>query len=316
MIKELHGAVRRLAGVFEPLLALCLFGNALLAQATLQVTSPANGAVVAPGQTITVTATPSPGAVFVSIIVIGKDPIGFGPVLTAPPYVFSIQLPQQITPGIYTLGAVGSLVSGGEPIFSNRISIDVERPDNPVRLGVDLSPLISSVGDHDLMSVFGVYGDGSKYDLGRSSKTTYVSNTPSVATVDNRGMIIAVAPGTASITVANGPNASFVVPVTVLQPISIMPQAKRLYASQTQRFTARAGFADIASVTWSLNPPGAGSIDNTGLYTAPSSISTQQDVTIIATSTLDNRQGATATVTLYPPILATVTGWWPFYKLP
>jgi adhesin HecA-like repeat protein len=207
-------------------------------------------------------------------------------------------------------------VSGGEPIFSNRISIDVERPDNPVRLGVDLSPLISSVGDHDLMSVFGVYGDGSKYDLGRSSKTTYVSNTPSVATVDNRGMIIAVAPGTASITVANGPNASFVVPVTVLQPISIMPQAKRLYASQTQRFTARAGFADIASVTWSLNPPGAGSIDNTGLYTAPSSISTQQDVTIIATSTLDNRQGATATVTLYPPILATVTGWWPFYKLP
>jgi hypothetical protein len=120
-----------------------------------------------------------------------------------------------------------------------------------------------------------------------------------VATVDNKGLIIAVSPGTAKITVANGP--SFVAPLTVLPAISIMPRRRDLHGLQSQRFTARAGYADRVVVNWSINPAGAGSIDNTGLYTAPASIPSQQAVTVTATSVADSTKSASVNVTLYPP---------------
>jgi hypothetical protein len=298
MIKRMLCSIIQLVGAGR-LLVLGTCVVALHAQPTLQITSPAAGTVVAPGQTISVTVTPS--STFSIIGVIGEDRIGDSAILNAPPYQFSMQIPADATPHVYDLTAWGLTAPGADPIRSPLVPIDVERPDSPVKVTVD-SLVFSAVGDRLPLVVFGTFSDGSKYHLNRSTKTTFVSDTPSVATVSSEGVVTAVSPGQAHIVV----NGSIFVSVTVPPPITVMPSAKRLYASQSQQFTARAGYADTVSVTWSLNPPAVGNIDSTGLYTAPSSITSQQDVTIIAISTLDNMRGATAKVTLLPPIAVAV----------
>jgi hypothetical protein len=53
-------------------------------------------------------------------------------------------------------------------------------------------------------------------------------------------------------------------------------------------------------VTWSLTP-NVGAISTAGLYTAPSSITSTQTVTVTATSAADTTKSGTAAVTLNPP---------------
>ena len=89
--------------------------------------------------------------------------------------------------------------------------------------------------------------------------------------------------------------------------VSVVPAAIALYANQTQQFSAATINAPNTAVTWSISSGGAGSISSSGLYTAPSSISTQQTVTVTATSAQDNTKTASATVTLYPPASVSVT---------
>jgi Chitobiase/beta-hexosaminidase C-terminal domain/Right handed beta helix region/Bacterial Ig-like domain (group 2) len=82
--------------------------------------------------------------------------------------------------------------------------------------------------------------------------------------------------------------------------ISIAPLNATLSASQSQLFTAKATGTSNTNVTWKLNPA-IGTISATGLYTSPSSITSQQTVTVSATSNADPTKTACATVTLNPP---------------
>ncbi len=91
------------------------------------------------------------------------------------------------------------------------------------------------------------------------------------------------------------------VAIVVSPPISVVvaPPAVTLTANQTQQFTTTVGNTTNSNVTWLT--PSAGSINATGLYTAPPSISSQQTVTITAISAADSTKAATATITLMPP---------------
>ena len=61
-------------------------------------------------------------------------------------------------------------------------------------------------------------------------------------------------------------------------------------------------------LSWTYtSPPTVTSSDSSLLYTAPATISTQQTVTITATSQADTTQSASATVTLMPPVSVSVT---------
>lgn len=77
--------LRRAAAVIGSTIVLWLSTATLLAP-SLQITSPADGSIVHPGQTITVTATDSPSGSFQQVTIIGQSPIGFGAPVTAPPY--------------------------------------------------------------------------------------------------------------------------------------------------------------------------------------------------------------------------------------
>ena len=72
-----------------------------------------------------------------------------------------------------------------------------------------------------------------------------------------------------------------------------------LEPAQRQQFTATLTNLVDTSVTWSLDPA-VGSISNTGLYTAPASVSAQQIVTVTAKSVASSGLTASARVTLTP----------------
>ena len=96
---------------------------------------------------------------------------------------------------------------------------------------------------------------------------------------------------------------SYSAQVNLLPPLAITvdPSSATLNESQTQQFTATVANAIDSGVTWSISPSGAGTVSQTGLYTAPSTISAAQTVTITATSEQDPSQSAAVDVVLQPP---------------
>jgi RHS repeat-associated protein len=90
------------------------------------------------------------------------------------------------------------------------------------------------------------------------------------------------------------------VTLTPALSIGLTPGTATLTNGQTQQFTASVANASSTGVTWTLNPAGVGAIDATGFYTAPAGLTTQQTVTITATTQADSTQSASATVTLSP----------------
>lgn len=79
-----------------------------------------------------------------------------------------------------------------------------------------------------------------------------------------------------------------------------------LSANQTQQFAATVTGLGNTAVTWSISPS-VGTISNTGLYTAPAGITTQQSVTVTATSVADGSKCANATVMLVPAVNVTLS---------
>jgi uncharacterized protein YjdB len=104
------------------------------------------------------------------------------------------------------------------------------------------------------------------------------------------------------------PTKSATAVVTLLPPVAVAvsPATEVAYAGQTRQFTATVGNAANTAVTWSLSPS-VGTVSATGLYTAPSSITAQQAVAVIATSVAAPSKSAAATVTLMPVVTVAVS---------
>ena len=98
---------------------------------------------------------------------------------------------------------------------------------------------------------------------------------------------------------------STVITQTVTPPIAVTlsPNSITLGGAQTQQFTATVTNTSNTAVTWSLSPAGVGTIDSTGLYTAPTPIAGQQTVTVTATSQADTTKSAAATIALLPVVV-------------
>ncbi|HEY3835310.1 MAG TPA: Ig-like domain-containing protein [Bryobacteraceae bacterium] len=91
--------------------------------------------------------------------------------------------------------------------------------------------------------------------------------------------------------------------VVLFPPVALTvfpPGPVSLSAGQTTRFAQTVYNAMDEDVTWSVSPKNAGTIDSTGLYTAPASVKSPQTVTITATSVANPGKSATATVLLHP----------------
>lgn len=93
----------------------------------------------------------------------------------------------------------------------------------------------------------------------------------------------------------------------VLGTITVTPATASVTVSRTAQFQAFEAGAVTTNVRWAVNgitggETSVGTISDTGLYTAPSTVPTPATVTITATSKDDSTLSATATVTLVPPV--------------
>jgi len=85
--------------------------------------------------------------------------------------------------------------------------------------------------------------------------------------------------------------------------ITVSPTTATVYTAQNQQFTATVTNGNASTVTWEVNglvggSTTVGTIDGTGLYTAPVSVPNPAGVTIIAIPAEDTTKSATATVTV------------------
>jgi hypothetical protein len=195
-------------------LATLLFlpAHSLLAQPSLRITSPADGTLVNPGQSLKVTVEAS--GRFQQVILIGAQPMGGTVPLSAPPYEFTIKIPNRISPRRYSLTADGC-TAPGQCTSSKPIMILVELADESISLRVQPSLLRLYIGDKGYLMTYGVFPDGQRADLSKSTQTSFTSNAPGVATIDHQGIVTPVAPGSATITITYR-DAHVEIPVTVL----------------------------------------------------------------------------------------------------
>jgi hypothetical protein len=164
----------------------------------LQITSPADGTVVHPGETVTVVVTPNPGATFIGVLVQGS--IGASKLVKTPPYQLSLPIPQKIAAGTYSIFALGTR-SGQNAGTSHPIKLDVE-PSLPVTaIRLDSKAItFKHAGDKIPVSVWGTFSDGSTMNITQSSGITYTTGDSTIATVDKRGVVTAVGHGSMSAT--------------------------------------------------------------------------------------------------------------------
>ena len=188
----------------------------LSAQPKIAITSPRDGDVVHPGSSVVVEVALSRPERFrmVAILLQGSLKGKHDLVRREPPYRFTVEIPRDIqSTGSCGITAIGVLPD--QMLDSDPISIDIERPDPPLRLETQLRALFfDSIGDAGNLIVYGKFADGSKVDLTYSSLTKYKSGSQAIVKIDNNGLATATGAGKTSITVENN-GAKVLVPVSV-----------------------------------------------------------------------------------------------------
>jgi hypothetical protein len=208
-------------------------------------------------------------------------------------------------------GIVGTakLTIGTPPAL---VSIAVTATTNPV-------PLDTS----DLLTATGTYSDGSTQSLTGSAVTWSVGGvaggTSTLGTISGLGLYMAPAtlPNPAQVTITATstatPTVSGSATLTVVQvSVTLTPTTAQVPGGATQQFTAIVTGPTNTAVTWSAGGvvggnSTVGTINSTGLYTAPTTVPNPAQVTITATSVADGITSASATVTVTPPVSVTVT---------
>jgi uncharacterized protein YjdB len=79
-----------------------------------------------------------------------------------------------------------------------------------------VSPVSLAVGSTELFTALGTYSDGSTTDI--TSKVTWTSSDPNIATISSQGLVTGVATGYATITAALSGVTSSAVSLTVGSP--------------------------------------------------------------------------------------------------
>ncbi len=147
-----------------------------------------------------------------------------------------------------------------------------------------------------------------------SDAITWISDNYKVANVSTAGLVTTVGVGkvdiiateresgiTASVTFTVQSNGTLA--VNLLNPtptLTLSPTTAYVYAGGGQRITPTVGSAPNPYCTWSVQETGGGSVDNLGVYTAPSTAGTYH---VTAKAVASSAVTATATVNVYATTL-------------
>jgi len=283
------------------LLYLLLSAAALQAQ-RVRITLPLDGAVVHPGDTLTVRVS-GPGTGSTGIrLVSDLDLEVRGQLALQLPYRFSIYIPRATQPGPHVITASRRTASDNSE-DSASITVDVEPSQPFLRLRAEFTSLELDVGRETALQIIGEYADGSELNLTKSTQTTFVPEVLGIVSVSKDGLVRALRPGSTSIVV----NGVLKIPVTVSPLVDIDPEKVTMLASESRKFVARIASRPSPAVSWSLSPEAAGRISADGLYTAPDSVAIQQTVVLTAHTVSGD---ATTTITLSPKTSVRISPEW------
>jgi hypothetical protein len=164
----------------------------------LEITLPANGAIVEPGRRLAITVSSSSVREAEYGVI---SPLGVsGLVSTLPGHTF-IDIKKDEKAGRHPITAMGN-TRAGQPIVSNSIEVDVERSDTPVKISEinQMRSLEFTERGADMpMLLVATFADGTVIDVRESSHMTYTSSDPKVASVSDYGTITAMGVGEATI---------------------------------------------------------------------------------------------------------------------
>ncbi len=125
----------------------------------------------------------------------------------------------------------------------------------------------------------GIKSDSNTVDVTDNGSTIWSSSNRAIATISNKGLVTAVAPGTTTITVSHlGMKATVIFTVTAaeLNSIAVTPAAISVPEGQTQQFTATGTYTDgskkdiTSTVIWMSSDNDTATINAAGLATAHS----------------------------------------------
>jgi hypothetical protein len=176
------------------IMAEALFASFCLAQESqaVQITSPVDGTIAAPGQKISLSVRTDPSAGNVTVVTT-NDFIKVKP--DKIPNHFMLELPGNLPSGIVGLTAQTSNGS------TAGININVERPDAPMSIELASSSVrFEDIGKQAFLEVLGFFPSGEVADLTNSSHSDYVVANPDIATVTPHGVVTAKGPGETMIT--------------------------------------------------------------------------------------------------------------------
>ena len=180
----------------------------------LQISSPADGSVASPGQTISVTVSDPNNVAYSQVAVLG-EPVGISSVATSVPAQFSLSIPANISCQRYTLVAAATTVSG-QDVTSPEITIDVERSDSPTSLSTLMpSVTLDNLGETFPVTILATFSDGSVLEVTESSNLVYSSSNSNVVSVDAMGILTALAVGNVTVTATYAGNVQISIPIVV-----------------------------------------------------------------------------------------------------
>lgn len=179
---------------------ICLPVLMLGQQSGIQITSPADGAVVTLGQTITISVTADPSISILGVVSDGGLPDAqSGPTSSQ----FLQAIPATSRPGIYHLRVTGAGPDGG--VDSAPVAIDIEPQYYPIAIRAESNIFtFSSVGDQLPIRAIATFYDGSTLNVTRSSRTLFYSDNPQIATVSSTGVVTALSPGQTVVWIKSG----------------------------------------------------------------------------------------------------------------
>ena len=177
----------------------------------LRIGSPAKGTSVTAGQDLTVDIWTTRDGVAAIMVVLGGRLIETKYVSGPSPYRFSVRIPPAATVGLSQLSFMGT-GAGPLPLLSDPVVVDVERAEAPQSIRVSPASLaLHYIGDRNQIQVMGSYAGEGEVDISKSTRLTYESENPGIASVNGEGTVTGVSGGSTVIRV----NRKFSVPVRV-----------------------------------------------------------------------------------------------------
>lgn len=180
-------------------------------------------------------------------------------------------------------------------------------------VGLTLSPTSKSLGAGQTQQFTATVTNATNTAVTWSVNGT-VGGSATVGTISTSGLytVPATFPGLATVTVGvasvQDPAVTASATVALIQPVSVTvsPTPVTVNLGATQQFSATVTGNTNTNVTWSVNGvaggnASVGTIDATGLYTAPKNLPAPATETVTATSVADGSKSATAALTLQVP---------------